>query len=464
MGSWARRDFRTGSKGLAILVGDDSARHTAAALRRLLPDWRWALADCCSDLPNGVGVDVFVGFVIVPQVVDREALAWFEEIGQSCRDLLWIAVLDTHHLDNPELMKAVAAICHDFITTPVEGAAQSVQGMIAHAVGFAQLRAQLWRATSETETEVGELIGRSPAMKRLRNLVAKFAKAATPVMLCGESGTGKELVARAIHQASPRANGPFVAVNCGAIPENLFESELFGHVRGAFTGAVRDRQGRAAVADGGTLLLDEIGDLALTHQVKILRFLQEGCFEPVGSPHSIKVDVRIIAATHVDLGNAVRAQKFREDLFYRLNVLQLTVPALRERGGDIAVLAEHFLACARSKTPTPARAFSSDALTALGRYSWPGNVRELINRVNKAVVMAERPLITAEDLDLPNPDESTGARIINLQETRERAERQAIEQALRDSNFNVSQAASLLGVSRMTIYRLIEKHGIDVGS
>lgn len=463
MGSQARRDFRSGGTGLAVLVRDDSARRTAATLRRLLPDWQWDQAERCGDLRAGIDAGTFVGFVIPPQSMGREDLAWFEAIGQSCRDLLWIAVLDASHLENPELMKVVAAVCHDFITAPVEGAAPLVRGIVSHAAGFAQMRAQLRNDTETGAVEATEMIGRSPPMKKLRKLVAKYAVAEIPVMIFGESGTGKELVARAIHQASPRSGGPFIAVNCGAIPENLLESELFGHVRGAFTGAVRDRQGRAALADGGTLFLDEIGDLALAHQVKILRFLQEGCFEPVGSPHSIAVNVRIIAATNADLNSAVAAQAFREDLFYRLHALSLTVPSLRERGADIALLAEHFLVRAQEKVPAVARGFSSDALIALGRYAWPGNVRELINRIHKAVVMAEGALITPDDLDLPEPCDSRGARIINLQEARESAERQAIEQALRDSKFNVSQAADRLGVSRMTIYRLIEKHRIDVG-
>jgi DNA-binding NtrC family response regulator len=401
-----------------------------------------------------------VGFIVPPQCLDQRSSLWVERATQACPRLLWIAVVDHHHCENPEFMSVVAATCHDFVTTPLEQMTELLSGILGHVAGFARLRAQLLGVGHQVE--IPDMVGSCPPMKRLGKLITKFARVHSPVMICGESGTGKELVSLAIHRASARSRGPFVAVNCGAIPENLFESELFGHVKGAFTGAVQDRAGRAELADGGTLFLDEIGDLPLSHQVRILRFLQEGCFERVGSGRVIRVDVRIVAATHVDLEAAVKAQTFREDLFYRLNVLQLEVPPLRERGDDIESLAVYFLAQVRAKTSTEANAFSADALLALRRYRWPGNVRELINRGSKAAVMAEGALITPADIDLPDPRERPSARIVNLQETRERAERAAIEHALRDSNYNVSQAANLLGVSRMTIYRLLEKHGIEI--
>jgi len=454
-------DFGNASPGALILLGDDRARETAAALRQLLPDWTCALVDDCSRLAEAGGREICLGIAIAPHEVDSRTPTWLERATRARANLLWIAVIGEHHHGHPEFMKAVAASCHDFFTTPVAEAADILRSVLAHAAGLARLRAQL--LDPPAADSIGpDLLGGCPAIKRLGKLIGKFARAEAPVMICGESGTGKELVAQAIHRASARAGRPFIAVNCGAIPENLVESELFGHVKGAFTGAVQDRLGRAALADRGTLFLDEIGDLPLSHQVKILRFIQEGAFEPVGSSCSIRVDVRIIAATHVDLAAAVKAQAFREDLFYRLNVLQIEVPPLRDRGEDIELLARHFLSRIQEKTPTVAKGFSADALLALRRYQWPGNVRELINRVSKAAVVAERALITPAELDLPDPWEEEDVSIINLQGARERAERTAIELALRDSNFNLSQAANQLGVSRMTIYRLLEKHGIRI--
>jgi two-component system, NtrC family, response regulator HydG len=444
-----------------ILISDKQSQGTASALRRLLPHWTWRVEDDPARLPEQLDPDTPVGILIAPQALDAGTLAWVERATQSCPGMLWIAIVGEHHCADPDFMRVVAATCHDFITTPLADAADLIPGLLAHAVRLARLRAHLLHGQSGRD-EMADMVGSSPPMKRLGRLIPKFARADAPVMICGESGTGKELVARAIHRASARAAGPFVALNCGAIPENLLESELFGHVRGAFTGAVQDRAGRAELADGGTLFLDEIGDLPLSHQVKILRFLQEGCFERVGSGRSIRVDVRIVAATHRDLEAGVQAQTFREDLFYRLNVLRIEVPPLHERGADIESLAEHFLAQARAKTGTTASGFSIEARQALRRYRWPGNVRELINRVSKAAILAEGSLISPADLDLPDPREPGGARVINLQETREQAERAAVESALRDADYNISRAASLLGVSRMTIYRLLDKHGIEI--
>ncbi|MGE3297542.1 MAG: sigma-54 interaction domain-containing protein [Porticoccaceae bacterium] len=453
--------FKDDKLSAVLLVTDKASQAIATAFQQLLPHWQWQVLDGCSGLSGVVDPDALVGFIIAPQNLDQGACLWAERVTQSCHGLLWIAIVGEHHCADLDFMRVVAATCHDFITTPLEQVAELLPGMLGHAAGLARLRAQLLDGGGRP-ADLPAMVGSSPPMKRLSRLTAKFARADAPVMICGESGTGKELVAQAIHRASARADGPFVAINCGAIPENLLESELFGHVKGAFTGAVQDRAGRAELADGGTLFLDEIGDLPLSHQVKILRFLQEGRFERVGSGRCIQVDVRIVAATHRDLEAGVQAQTFREDLFYRLNVLRIEVPPLRERGADIESLAEHFLAQARAKTNTTANGFSAEARLALRGYRWPGNVRELINRVSKAAILAEGSLINPADLDLPIPREPGGARIINLQETREQAERAAVESALRDADYNISRAASLLGVSRMTIYRLLDKHGIEI--
>lgn len=453
--------FRSGRQAAVILVSDETSWVVAAMLRRLLPDWQlWTVNDRAG-LTKGVGPDAVVGIVIPPLNLEEDTALWIERATQARSELLWTAVVSERHCEDGHFMRVVTTTCHDFFVTPLEPMAVSLPSIFGHAAGISRLRAQL-RTHAGGDARASDMVGRSPPMQQLDKLIATFAQTDAPVMIGGESGTGKELVARAIHRSSRRRERPFVAVNCGAIPENLFESELFGHVKGAFTGALKDRQGKVAIADGGVLFLDEIGELSLAHQVKFLRFIQDGSFEPVGSSHSLRADVRIVAATHVDLLVAVREQRFREDLFYRLNVLPIQVPPLRERGQDIELLAEHFLAQARAKAAVKARGFSSDARRALHLHRWAGNVRELINRVSRAAIMAEGPLITPEDLDLPHPHTQASASVINLQEARERAEREAIEQALRSSSFNVSQAANMLGVSRMTIYRLLEKHGIRI--
>ena len=307
------------------------------------------------------------------------------------------------------------------------------------------------------------IIGDSDLIKKLLRDIEKIARANAPVLISGASGTGKELIARAIHQNNPqRADHPFVVVNCGAIPAELIESELFGHLKGAFTGADRSTIGRIASADGGTLFLDEIADLPLSHQVKLLRFLQEGSIDPVGSHRPRQVDVRVVAASHVKLEEAVNAGKFREDLFFRLNVLNLHSPRLAERKGDIETLAYHYLQLFLASTVSPARAFSGDALIALKCHSWSGNVRELMNRIQKALVMCDGSLVEPEDLGLDSPPHRCNADVIDLESVRVAAERKALKNALDHAGNNISKAARALAVSRMTLYRLLDKHKLRV--
>ena len=308
-----------------------------------------------------------------------------------------------------------------------------------------------------------DIIGDSELIKKLHRDIAKIARADAPVLISGDSGTGKELIARAIHRNNlQRAEHQFVVVNCGAIPVELIESELFGHIKGAFTGAEKSTIGRIASADGGTLFLDEIADLPLSHQVKLLRFLQEGSIDPVGSHRSKQVDVRVVAASHIKLEDAVNAGKFREDLFFRLNVLNLHSPRLAERKGDIETLAYHYLKLFLSSTVSSARAFSDDALIALKCHSWSGNVRELMNRIQKALVMCDGHLIEPEDLGLDSPPHRTNAEVIDLESVREVAERKALKDALDHAGNNISKAARALSVSRMTLYRLLNKHKLRV--
>jgi two-component system NtrC family response regulator len=299
-------------------------------------------------------------------------------------------------------------------------------------------------------------------------LIERIAGNDISVMLSGESGTGKEVFARAIHDLSSRRDGPFVAINCGAIPENLLESELFGHEKGSFTGAVKQSIGKFELANKGTLLLDEIGDVPLPLQVKLLRFLQERVIERIGGRQLIPVDVRIICATHRNVPELIGEQRFREDLYYRLNEFSLKIPALRERPGDAVLLAHYFLNEYNAAQRRNLKGFTSSARGALAAHNWPGNVRELQNRVRRAVVIADGDLITAENLELGEGLASSGdadvldsdQRLLTLKEIRQNADRKALEEVLAQVNGNVSQAAKILGISRPTLYDLMRLHKV----
>jgi two-component system NtrC family response regulator len=303
-----------------------------------------------------------------------------------------------------------------------------------------------------------EILGTTPTMRQIFTLIQRVAKADATVLIQGESGTGKELIARAIHQRSNRLKGPFVPINCGAIPETLLESELFGHERGAFTGAHIQRMGKLEQADGGTLFLDEIGELSLPLQVKLLRFLQERTVERIGGRQSIHLNLRVIAATHQNLRAQLERGLLREDLFYRISVVTIQVPPLRERGEDIILMANAFL---RRGAPgqRPKLRFSSDGQRALMAYPWPGNVRELENKVSRAMILAHGHVIEPADLDLePAMVEDSPA---SLREVRSRAERDALVEALNRYRGNISQAAQQLRISRPTFHGLLEKHQIN---
>ncbi|MCR6686107.1 sigma-54 dependent transcriptional regulator [Pseudoxanthomonas sp.] len=306
------------------------------------------------------------------------------------------------------------------------------------------------------------LVGRSPALLQVRASLNKFAPVELPVLVTGETGTGKELAARALHEMSPRARGPFIAVNCGALPPSLVQAELFGHERGAFTGAAARRIGLFEAAHGGTIFLDEVGDLPLDAQTNLLRVLQEGTLERIGSHQSVRVDVRVLAATHVDLEQAVARGRFRQDLYYRLDVLRLHMPPLRERGDDVELLARHFLEAFRRQHQVRARAFDPAARRALRAHAWPGNVRELLNRVRRAAVVSEGELIPAEALQLAAAATPSATAGDGLDEVRVQAEREAILATLRESGFNVSECARRLRVSRVTVYRLCRKHQLEL--
>ncbi len=310
--------------------------------------------------------------------------------------------------------------------------------------------------------QIEEMIGTSPAMRAVVELVRKVAKTDLPVLITGETGTGKELTARAIHEQSLRKQGPFVPINCGAIPETLLESELFGHEQGAFTGAVQRKKGRLEGAARGTLLLDEVGDLLSSLQVKLLRFLQEGTFERVGGQETLHVDARIIGATNVDLKAAIERNRFREDLYYRLGVLQIHLPPLRERGEDTLLMAMRFLRYAADSNRKAIWGYTSEALQAMRSYHWPGNVRELSNRVRRAVIIAEEREITPHDLGLTHETaQEEGDSLNSLRVAQRRIEVELIVKGISLHHGNLTRVARDLDVSRTTLYRKLREYNLQ---
>lgn len=368
-------------------------------------------------------------------------------------------IIASGHNARESALTGIAAGAWDFYHKPVdidELGAIVRRAFHVHALEVENQR--LMAAIPGELTMMGGLITAAPEMVTVTRMIEKVASADVSVMLLGASGTGKELLARGLHDASHRRQGSFVAINCAAIPETLLESELFGHEKGAFTGAVKTTEGKIEQAAGGTLFLDEIGDIPLPLQVKLLRFLQERVIERVGGRKTIPVDTRIVCATHRDLKAMVADGSFREDLYYRLAEIVIPIPTLSERPGDAVLLARHFLQRYTQSMGTGAREFSPDAAAAIEAWGWPGNVRELENRVKRAAIMADGRLITPADLDL---DGQAGeeAGFLNLRSVREAADRRAIGRALAMADNNVSAAARLLGISRPTLYDLMKSHG-----
>lgn len=352
-------------------------------------------------------------------------------------------------------LRAIAAGAHDFYEKPVE--LDVLRLIIDRGFRIHTLESENRRlAGGARASAVKHIVTAAESMLRVCRDIEKLAPTNVPVLLLGESGTGKEALARALHELGPRAENPFVAINCGAIPETLLESELFGFERGAFTGAVKQTAGRIESAQRGTLFLDEIGDLPHALQVKLLRFLQEQTIERIGGRQPIAVDVRIVSATNQPLEKLAEAGRFRSDLYYRLNPVTIRVPPLRERGADSVLLARFFLNRFNSEIGRNLRGFSDAATAAIARHDWPGNVRELENRVKRAVIMAERRVIECADLELSAGEPPD----LDLRAARQRAERDVIARALAQSHGTVAAAARLLGISRPTLYGLLEAHGI----
>ncbi len=355
-------------------------------------------------------------------------------------------------------LRAIALGAYDFSEKPVD--LEVLRTVIDRALRLAELEEENRRlATAPRPSPVKDIITGDEAMLKVCRTVERLAGVAVPVLLLGESGTGKEALARALHALGPRAARPFVAINCAAIPENLLESELFGHERGAFTGAVRQTPGKFEVAHGGTLFLDEIGEMPVPLQAKLLRVLQDQVIERVGGRAPIQVDVRVVSATNQPLEALSADGHFRGDLLYRLNSVTVRIPPLRDRGSDALMLARWFLARFGREFDRRIRGFDPAATEAIAAHAWPGNVRELENRIRRATLMSDGPMLTAADLELEAPD-APGEADLDLRAARHRAERLAIERALARSQGNLAGAARLLGVSRPTLYGLLDAHGL----
>ena len=366
-------------------------------------------------------------------------------------------IVASGHGARDSALQAIADGAWDFYAKPIDIDALGLIVDRAFHVHALESENRRLAAQADGRAGLGGMITAAPEMLKVTRTIERVAGADVSVMLLGASGTGKELLARGLHEASPRRGGAFVAINCAAIPETLLESELFGHEKGAFTGAIRTTEGKIEQAHGGTLFLDEIGDVPLPLQVKLLRFLQERVIERIGGRKPIAVDTRIVCATHQDIDAMVAAGSFREDLYYRLAEIVVRIPSLAERPGDAGLLARHFLTRYATAMNPQVTGLAPDARAAIDAWGWPGNVRELENRIKRAVIMAEGKLITAADLDLDDADDGA---VINLKAAREAADRKVIRHALARADGNISSTAKLLGISRPTLYDLLKSYGL----
>ena len=445
------------SSGAHILVVDDdpdllrllSMRLTGAGYRvTAAASAEEALVKLAMERPQLVLSDV--------QLPGKDGLALFDAIRVQHPSLP--VILLTAHGTIPDAVEATSRGVFTYLTKPFDG--KALLDIIANALAM-EGAAEATSDSGEIEAWRSEIVSRSNRMAEMLAEAKLVAASDASVLIRGESGSGKELVAQAIHRASPRANHPFVAVNCGAIPENLLESELFGHVKGAFTGAVANHPGLFQAAHGGTLFLDEIGDMPVALQVKLLRVLQERMVRPVGASHAVPIDVRILSATHRDLDLAIIDGSFRKDLYYRLNVVALSLPTLAERREDIPLLAAHFLARLALKYGRKVNGFAPDAMKALTTASWPGNVRQLHNVVEQVTALATTPLVplalVQRALRVPSME------VLSYTEARTRFERDYLVGLLKITDGNVADAARLADRNRTEFYRLMQKHGLTPG-
>jgi two-component system NtrC family response regulator len=369
-------------------------------------------------------------------------------------------IVASGHGEHESALRAIALGAYDFYRKPID--IDELGLIVSRAFNLHSLESENRRLESASAgTVLGSIITAAPEMMKVARTIERVASTSVSVMLLGASGTGKELLARAVHEQSGRGSGPFVAINCGAIPETLLEAELFGYERGAFTGAVKSNVGKIELAQGGTLFLDEVGDIPLPLQVKLLRFLQERVIERIGGRQPIQVDTRIVCATHRDLDAMIAGGGFRDDLYYRLAEIVVKIPSLSERPGDSVLLARHFVTRFARELNPAVQGLSPDASAAIDAYSWPGNVRELENRIKRAVIMADGKLVTAADLDFQASSAAESEMSINLRAAREVADRRAIRQAMSRAENNISGAAKLLGISRPTLYDLLKQYQLS---
>lgn len=431
------------------------SRHLAADIACTALDARWQIvhAKTAAEAERALAHGSLA--VVLLDLTDTSLLQQLNALGALAERAIatWVALVSPGQTGDAPIRRFILDFCFDFVIAPCPN--ERLMFVLGHAYGLSALR--IGNVAPPSRLSKHKMIGQCDAMQKLYRGIDKCAATDAPVFIAGESGTGKELTARAIHDGSSRRSRPYVAINCASIPPTLLQSELFGYERGAFTGASQRRIGRIEAAHGGTLFLDEIGDMPSECQAVLLRFLQEGTIERLGGIESIRVDVRVISATHIDLDAAVAAERFRADLYHRLCVLRLVEPPLRERGDDIRLLAIHALNAFRHDCPRKLRGLSADALDAMYNYPWPGNVRELINCVHRAIVMADGRFITTADLGLPLAS-NTPPR--TLAEIRSEAERRGIEQALQRHAYRLTDAAEELGVSRTTLYRMIHAAGL----
>lgn len=438
-----------------LIVGKDRLSETVESALKS-KGWEPMYAQSTEDAARlGAEHRFTVALILLPQAFDE---AWFHECRQLVgrfSQLEWVAALDRTHIARDDVKHFIVDQLRDFQVFPL--GAERLAVVLGHACGLASMGESLRQEMVETEPGRFGLIGRSPSMRELYFSIERVAQADIPVLILGETGTGKELVARAIHAASERASGRFVALNCAAIPTSLLQSELFGYEKGAFTGAFESKTGLIETAAGGTLLLDEIGEMPIQTQASLLRFLEDKNVTPIGGTRTIPVDVRVIASTNRDLEQGINDKAFREDLFYRLAVFTVHVPSLRDRGEDIDALARHFLQLAAEALNKPIHDLTNDALELLRRHNWPGNLRELRSWMFQAVLGCSGRRLSARDLARARPSPT---RPTSLSDAMDTTAKKTLEQTLSQNLWNVTKAAKALGVSRMTLYRLMDKHEI----
>lgn len=399
--------------------------------------------------------DLRVGLVMLDEKFLNQRHPELENFLMVTGQVQWVGLTRPVFLEKTAVRRLIAEYLYDYHTLPADSL--RLLNTLGHADGMAYINQSISHPVS-VQARGYEMVGTSPAMQEVFQAIGKIASVDAQVTITGESGTGKELAARAIHERSSRSKEPFIAVNCGALPANLIQSELFGHEKGAFTGAHQRKTGRIEAAHGGTIFLDEIGDLPIDLQVNLLRFLQESTIERIGGTETIPVDVRIIAATHMDLKKAVKEGRFREDLYYRIDVLRLKLPPLRERKDDIEPLSRFYFDKFSRERGRHIKGFSQQALQAMTSYDWPGNIRELINRIRRAVVMCESRLIGPIDLGFDESQDNQNT--MTLEQARSEADKRTIQLCLHHTRNNISEAARRLNISRVTLYRLMEKHGL----